>query len=171
MPDPLPHGFQIDLSIEAGAWPDEDDLAELADRAVAAAFSEAGLQVMEGTEVSLLFTDDGTIQGLNAKWRGKDKPTNVLSFPGSDPEGDVYGPLLGDIVFAYETVAAEADDMGIEFNDHLTHLTVHGLLHLFDYDHQESDEAELMESLEKAILASLGIDDPYADRPLVADGA
>jgi probable rRNA maturation factor len=171
MPDHLPQGFQIDLSVEAGAWPGEDLLAALAERAVSAALAEADLQVMEGSEVSLLFTDDETIRGLNAKWRGKDKATNVLSFPGSDPEGDVYGPLLGDIVFAYETVAAEAAEMGIEFTDHLTHLTVHGLLHLFDYDHQESDEAELMESHEKAILASLGIDDPYAGRPLVADGA
>lgn len=170
MPDILPDGFQIDLSIEAGDW-DEAVLMILAERAVAAAFAVADLEVLDNTEVSLLFTDDASIRKLNAEWREKDKPTNVLSFPGSDPQGDVYGPLLGDIVFAQETVAREADEMGIEFSDHLSHLIVHGLLHLFDYDHQENDEAELMESLEKAILASIGIDDPYTDRPLVADGA
>lgn len=168
MPDILPDGFQIDLSIEAGDW-DEAVLMILAERAIAAAFAAADLEVMDNTEVSLLFTNDASIRKLNAEWREKDKPTNVLSFPGSDPQGDVYGPLLGDIVFAQETVAREADEMGIEFSDHLSHLIVHGLLHLFDYDHQENDEAELMESLEKAILASIGIDDPYADRPLVAD--
>ncbi|ASP35507.1 rRNA maturation RNase YbeY [Labrenzia sp. VG12] len=168
MPDILPDGFQIDLSIEAGNW-DEAVLMVLSERAISAAFGIADLEVMENTEVSLLFTDDTAIRKLNAQWREKDKPTNVLSFPGSDPDGDVYGPLLGDIVFAYETVVREAEDMGIDFSDHLSHLIVHGLLHLFDYDHQENDEAELMESLEKAILASIGIEDPYADRPLVAD--
>lgn len=95
----------------------------------------------------------------------------MLSFPGSDPQDDVYGPLLGDLVFAFETITREAEELGIEFDDHLSHLTVHGLLHLFDYDHQENDEAELMESLEKTILATIGIDDPYADRPLVAEGS
>ncbi|WP_299809068.1 rRNA maturation RNase YbeY [uncultured Roseibium sp.] len=169
MPGPLPDGFVIDLAIEAGEWPGEADLFRLADRTISAAFAEAGLQVTENTEVSLLFTDDAGIRQLNGKWRDKDKATNVLSFPGGNPEGDVYGPLLGDIVFGYETVLREAEELGIEFGDHLSHLIVHGLLHLFDYDHQDNEEAELMESLEKAILASLGIDDPYADRPLVAD--
>lgn len=169
-PDPLPEGFLIDVSVEAGDWPAEDRLTALAERAIAAAFSGADLEIMADTEVSLLFTDDAGIQVLNRKWRDKDKPTNVLSFPGSTPEGDVYGPLLGDIVFAFETVTREAQQLGIEFSDHLSHLTVHGLLHLFDYDHQDDEEAELMESLEKAILASIGIDDPYSDSPLVADG-
>lgn len=168
MPDILPEGFQIDLSIESGAW-DEAVLVILAERAISAVFSVAELEVLDNTEVSLLFTDDAAIRKLNREWREKDKPTNVLSFPGSDPQGDVYGPLLGDIVFAHETVLREAEEMGIEFSDHVSHLIVHGLLHLFDYDHQDNDEAELMESLEKAILASIGIDDPYADRPLVAD--
>jgi len=170
MPGPLPDGFVIDVSIEAGDWPEESELSALAERAISAAFSEAGLQVLDDTEVSLLFTDDAGIRKLNGQWRDKDKSTNVLSFPGSDPDGEVYGPLLGDIVFAYETVAGEAVELGIEFSDHLSHLTVHGLLHLFDYDHQDNEEAELMESLERSVLASLGIDDPYADRPLVADG-
>ncbi|PVB61303.1 rRNA maturation RNase YbeY [Labrenzia sp. 011] len=171
MPGPLPDGFAIDLSIEAGDWPDEGELSRLARRAISAAFAEAPLEVLEDTEVSLLFTDDAGIRRLNGKWRDKDRPTNVLSFPGSNPDGDLYGPLLGDIVFAYETVFREAGELGIDFGDHLSHLTVHGLLHLFDYDHQDNEEAELMESLEKAILASLGMDDPYADRPLVADGS
>lgn len=166
----LPDGFQIDIAVEAGDWPEEAVLLELVRTAAGAVFGEADLEVLEGTEVSLLFTNDAGIQKLNHQWRDKDKPTNVLSFPGSDPQEDVYGPLLGDIVFACETVVRESGDLGIEFNNHLTHLTVHGLLHLFDYDHQEEDEAELMESLEKAILAKLGIDDPYADRPLEADG-
>ncbi|MES0810309.1 rRNA maturation RNase YbeY [Roseibium sp. SCPC15] len=169
MPETLPEGFVIDLAIEAGSWPEEGRLRSLAERAISAAFQKADLEAIENTEVSLLFTDDASIRKLNKQWRDKDKPTNVLSFPGSDPQGDVYGPLLGDIVFANETVVREAEEMGVDFSDHLTHLTVHGLLHLFDYDHQENDEAELMESLEQSILAALGIDDPYADRPLVAD--
>lgn len=166
----LPDGFVIDLSVEAGDWPAEPELHDLAARAIVAAFAKADLAVQAGSEVSLLFTDNEAIRKLNGQWRDKDKPTNVLSFPGSDPDGETYGPLLGDIVFAFETVASEAKELGIDFSDHLSHLTVHGLLHLFDYDHQEHDEAELMETLEKTILASIGIDDPYSDRPLVADG-
>ncbi|QFT34795.1 Endoribonuclease YbeY [Labrenzia sp. THAF82] len=167
----LPEGFQIDLSIEAVGWSDETRLEKIVTRAVAAAFAATDLEVQRGSEVSLLFTDDDAIRKLNREWREKDKPTNVLSFPGSDPQDDVYGPLLGDLVFAFETITREAEELGIEFDDHLSHLTVHGLLHLFDYDHQENDEAELMESLEKTILATIGIDDPYADRPLVAEGS
>ncbi|MES0883316.1 rRNA maturation RNase YbeY [Roseibium sp. SCP14] len=169
MSEALPEGFLIDLAIEAGNWPEERQLRALVERAISAAFQEADLEAIENTEVSLLFTDDVSIRRLNKQWRDKDKPTNVLSFPGSDPQGDVYGPLLGDIVFAHDTIVREAEEMGVDFSDHLSHLTVHGLLHLFDYDHQESDEAELMECLEKSILAALGVDDPYADRPLVAD--
>ncbi len=165
----LPEGVGIDLSIEAGNWPDRELLEARTEQAIAAALAGGALDVADGSEVSLLFTDDAAIRTLNSRWRGKDKATNVLSFPGSDPVGDVYGPLLGDIVFAHETVEREAQDLGIEFLDHLTHLTVHGLLHLLDYDHQDNEEAELMESLEKSILATLGIDDPYEDRPLVAD--
>ena len=170
MTETLPDVFVIDLSVEAGDWPSEENLRHLTTTAIAAAFARAGLQARPRSEVSLLFTDDDAIRKLNARWRQKDRPTNVLSFPGGDPQEDVYGPLLGDIVFAFETIDREARDMGIDFSDHLSHLTVHGILHLFDYDHQDSDEAELMEALEKTILASIGIDDPYSDRPLVADG-
>lgn len=165
----LPDGFLIDLAIEAGDWPDTEALQACVDAAVAAAFANADLKVVPGTEVSFLFTDDAAIRELNCQWRDKDKATNVLSFPASDPEDDVYGPLLGDIVLAFETVVREAADLGIEFRDHLTHLTVHGFLHLFGYDHQDDEEAEVMEASEKAILACLQIDDPYAGRPLAAD--
>ncbi len=169
MSDVLPAGLLIDISMEAGRWPEEGQLTFVVERAVAAALANADLPVAEATELSLLFTDDKAIRKLNTEWRNKDAPTNVLSFPGGEPQSGVYGPLLGDIVFAYETVAREAREQGIEFVDHLTHLTIHGLLHLFDYDHQENEEAERMESLEKVILASIGIANPYEDCPLVAD--
>lgn len=170
MTSALPEGFVVDVAVEAGDWPDESDLARLAEAAICATLSTGKLQVIENSEISLLFTDDAAIRKLNGQWRDKDKPTNVLSFPGSDPVDETYGPLLGDIVFGFETMVNEARDMGVDFSDHLSHLTVHGLLHLFDYDHQTNEEAELMEGLEKTILASLGIDDPYAGSPLVVDG-
>ncbi|WP_299476641.1 rRNA maturation RNase YbeY [uncultured Roseibium sp.] len=170
MTDALPEGVAVDLTIEAGRWPSEDELREVVLRAIHACFAKADLKVLDNSEISLLFTDDEAIRKLNGEWRDKDKPTNVLSFPGSDPNDETYGPLLGDIVFACETISREAQELGVDFSDHLSHLTVHGLLHLFDYDHQEREEAELMESLEKAVLASIDIDDPYADSALVADG-
>ncbi|WP_417693862.1 rRNA maturation RNase YbeY, partial [Roseibium sp.] len=126
-------------------------------------------EAVPGSEVSLVFTDDEAIRELNRTWRQKDKPTNVLSFPGSDPDGELYGPLLGDIVIALETVKRESVELEIDFHAHLTHLVIHGILHLFDYDHQDDEEAEVMEELERCILASLDIADPYADRPLEAD--
>ncbi len=161
--------LEIDLTVESGDWPGQDELEALAQKAIATSVRIAELNAMPGSEVSLLLTDDAAIRELNNRWRDKDKPTNVLSFPGSDPSGDVYGPMLGDIVFAFETIRREADELGIDFSDHFTHLVVHGILHLFDYDHQEDDEAEKMESLERAILATLNIADPYQDRPLLAD--
>ncbi len=170
MTSALPDGFVIDVTLEAGDWPAEEELARLAETAIRATLSKGKLQVMDNSELSLLFTNDASIRKLNGEWRDKDKPTNVLSFPGSDPVDDRYGPLLGDIVFGFETISSEARDMGVDFSDHLSHLTVHGLLHLFDYDHQTDEEAELMEGLEKTILASLSIDDPYAGSPLVVEG-
>jgi len=156
----------IDLMVEAGSWPAEDVLAALLARAVEASFSEGRLDAIEGSELSVVFTDDAHIRELNDAWRQKDKATNVLSFPGSPPGRGRFGPLLGDIVVASETVASEAEAEGISFDDHLTHLLVHGLLHLFGHDHIEDVEAERMEALETAILGRLGIADPYAERAL-----
>ncbi|MDQ0132585.1 putative rRNA maturation factor [Neorhizobium galegae] len=120
-------------------------------------------------ELSLVFTDDAAIKEINAEWRGKDKPTNVLSFPAFPLEpGKMPGPMLGDIVIARETVEREAVDLDKSFEDHLTHLLVHGFLHLFGYDHMQTDEAERMEALETRILATLGLSDPYAGQdPIV----
>ncbi|NBN65746.1 rRNA maturation RNase YbeY [Microvirga tunisiensis] len=159
----------IEIAIESGDWPDEDRLFALSEAAVAAAFARAPLKALPESELSLVFVDDARIQELNAEWRGKDKPTNVLSFPGGEPMNGVFGPLLGDIIFAWETVAREAVEQDVSFDHHFSHLVVHGLLHLFGYDHQMDAEAEVMEDLERQILADLGIADPYADAPLVAD--
>jgi probable rRNA maturation factor len=115
--------------------------------------------------VSLVFTDDASVRVLNRDYRGKDKPTNVLSFPAPQLVPGRFGPLIGDIVVARETVAAESAADGLTFADHLTHLIVHGFLHLVGYDHETDDEAAVMEGLETSILQQLGIADPYAERP------
>ena len=116
----------------------------------------------EPVSVSLLFADDATIRVLNRDWRGKDKATNVLSFPPPDT-GFPEGPEpMGDIALALETVTREANDEGKPFADHLAHLLVHGFLHLAGYDHETDEEAEEMEALERSILATLAIPDPYA---------
>ncbi|MER8804927.1 rRNA maturation RNase YbeY [Mesorhizobium sp. M0998] len=155
---PLP--VEIDIAIEAGDWPDEAVLMRLVDHAVSAAFAETGADGR--SELSIVFSDDARIRTLNAGWRGKDKPTNVLSFPAFPfARGGPLAPMLGDIVLAAETVAREAalEDKPIE--DHISHLVIHGLLHLLGYDHETDAEAELMEATERAALARLAIPDPY----------
>jgi probable rRNA maturation factor len=111
--------------------------------------------------VSVLLGDDASIAELNQKFRGKAGPTNVLSFP---PPGSVAGAegFLGDIALAAETIVAQAENQGKRFEVHAAHLIVHGFLHLLGYDHEEPADAEVMEARERAILASIGIDDPYA---------
>ena len=151
----------IDISIEAGEWPDGEALTRLVERAVAAAFAEAG--GAGRSELSIVFSDDAHIRTLNAGWRAKDKPTNVLSFPAfPSQKGGQLPPMLGDIVLAAETVAREAvlEDKPLE--NHITHLVTHGLLHLLGYDHETDAEAEEMEAIERAALARLAIPDPYA---------
>ena len=112
-------------------------------------------------ELSIVLADDDFVQELNREWRGKDKPTNVLSFPQDDPM------MLGDVILAFETVQREADEQDKRFEDHTTHLVVHGLLHLLGHDHEEDDEAEIMESLEIEILKGLGIKNPYETQDFV----
>lgn len=155
--------LDIDLMVEAGEWPGEEALQALVGRAVPVALAEAGVDSAEGVELSLVFTDDESIRKLNAEWRGKDKATNVLSFPAFPVEpGDPLPPMLGDIVLAAETVAREAVLENKPLESHITHLVIHGLLHLIGYDHETDAEAEEMEGLERRALARLAIPDPYA---------
>jgi probable rRNA maturation factor len=138
-------------------------------RAIRTAIDAAAAATRRKTfEVSVMLTHDRAIRALNRDWRGFDKATNVLSFPAAAAAGGPKSPLLGDIVIAYETVAREAKAEHKAFLHHLSHLAVHGFLHLIGYDHEMSREAETMEALERRILARLGIADPYADTDIEA---
>ena len=116
----------------------------------------------DGASVSLCLADDAQLRALNLRWRGIDKPTNVLSFPSAPPGPRARSAALGDIALAYETLAREADALGVPLADHYRHLVAHGFLHLIGYDHETDQEAERMEALETRILARLGAADPYA---------
>lgn len=161
--------LDIQLAVEAGSWPDEAALEAFAGRVLehaAAHLADEQGQPFPAVpvELSLVFTDDDAIRTVNREWRGQDKPTNVLSFPAFPLEpGGQPGPMLGDIVLAEETLRREALDLAIAFDDHLTHLLVHGFLHLFGYDHMTEEEAAVMEGLETRILAQLGLADPYRE--------
>jgi probable rRNA maturation factor len=126
------------------------------------ALKQSKAKVKGAAELSILLTNDEEQHELNQQWRGKDSTTNVLSFPQIEPFGPVVG-LLGDITLARETLVREAEEQGVTFEAHFTHLVVHGFLHILGYDHVDDAEALQMERLETQILASLGIDDPYAD--------
>lgn len=158
----------IDIAIEARGWTVLEAPEALATAVVAAAVAACDLTLAPGTEVSLVLCDDAFIAELNRKWRGIDRPTNVLAFPsGVDPMG---AGVLGDIVIAYETAEREAVAAEIPLRDHVAHLMAHGFLHLVGYDHIDDDEAEEMEGLEVRILAQLGIADPYGGGLVLAAG-
>ena len=165
------------LTVETYAatpWPDSLDWEARAAEAVAAALAltpyASLVDAAPLVEVSVRLTDDAEVHQLNRDFRGKDKPTNVLSFPqvqqdllaglANSDDGEI---LLGDIVLARETCAREAEEKGIALADHATHLIVHGALHLVGYDHIDDASAHAMEGLEVKALASLGLANPYAD--------
>jgi len=176
------------LSIEESGWqeaaPAGMSLDLLVERAARAALIAAAPNLRQG-EVSIVLASDARVQELNREWRGLDKPTNVLSFPGGDPDDfeedeeedepppareegreDYDGPppmQLGDVILAWPTVRREADEQGKPVAAHMSHLVVHGMLHLLGFDHEEEEQAGIMEGLEVAILAGLGIADPYAE--------
>ena len=167
--------LDVDCDIVAGDWDQEFDWESLTLAAVAAALAGAGhAAVVEGQgaqlEVSIRLSDDEEVQRLNRDYRGKDKPTNILSFPMLDP-ADIDGTLgrddmdllLGDMALAFETTEREAAEKAIPLADHVTHLLVHGTLHLLGHDHQDDPTADAMEALETRILAGLGIANPYTE--------
>jgi len=144
------------------AWDAGVDWPALARSAVHAAVAHSRHPGLVDSEVSVKFTDDEEVRALNAAWRGKDKATNVLSFPMAEESELAGAQLLGDIVLAYGICAAEAADRKVAIEVHAAHLVVHGTLHLLGYDHETSDEdAEEMEQAERRALASIGIADPY----------
>lgn len=150
MSDPEPDVPVIEVEVEDPAWNAVPEVEALVRRAALAAKPDGGVVV--------LLADDDAVAELNQQFRHKAGPTNVLSFPAPEnPEN-----LLGDIALAYGVCAREAAEQGKTLADHLSHLTVHGVLHLAGYDHQTDDEAEAMEELERRVLAALGISDPYA---------
>jgi probable rRNA maturation factor len=154
-----------EVLVVADCWRAEADAEAIIHRAVEAAAEIVNAETGDA-ELAIMLTDDVGIRTLNANWRGIDKPTNVLSFPALQPTGpSLPGDpprMLGDLAIAYETVRREADDERKAFDHHLSHLAIHGFLHLIGYDHETDEEAGKMESLERKILARLGIPDPYA---------
>jgi probable rRNA maturation factor len=161
--------LSLDISVPSPLWRRLPRARPIARETIAAASESQGtrpegrasLQTPYDGDVSLCLADDAALRALNLSWRGIDKPTNVLSFPAA-PGRPGEAPALGDIALAYETLAREAEDLGISLADHYRHLLVHGFLHLIGYDHETDAEAERMEALETKILARLGVADPYA---------
>jgi probable rRNA maturation factor len=146
---------KIDIRVESDLWKRKPDIKTVARRAIVKAATMAALPKCE---LSVLLTDDPTIRTINADWRGVNAPTNVLSFPAP---GGGDRPFIGDIVLAYETIAAEARAERKPFAHHFAHLAVHGFLHLLGYDHIRKKDAEIMEDAERGILRQLRIPDPY----------
>ena len=170
----------VDIVVEESGWADLP-LSDLAEQAAQSALETAGLPA-QGYEISLLACDDQRIAALNAEFRGKPMPTNVLSWPAFDlgpetpgappahpPAGSGEPPLpLGDVAIALQTVLREADAGSIPLKNHVTHLILHGCLHLLGFDHQTDEDAEVMEGLERAAMARLGLPDPYQQAGVAA---
>lgn len=148
---------EIDIMVEAAGWNSISGLEALVEKAARAVLAN---EDAEECSLSILLADDATLQRLNATFRHKDKPTNVLSFPAPDMPGQ-DADFLGDLALSHDTCAREAQEEGKSLADHMMHLVVHGTLHLLGYDHENEAEAEEMEALEVAVLASLGIKNPY----------
>jgi probable rRNA maturation factor len=150
---------------DSDLWDAMPDAEAVVAAAVRAAFAEAGLVALPDAELSVILADDSRLRELNGAWRAKDRPTNVLTFPACEPDEAAEAPMLGDVVIAFETVRREAGEQGKAIGHHLSHLVIHGVLHLFGHDHEDDAEAEAMEALEVRALARLGVADPYAVDP------
>lgn len=162
MTTPAEHGVvSIDLRVAEPRWESLGDVNALA----AHVLGHAANQLKSAGEISILLTNNAEMRALNKQWRGFDKPTDVLSFPSDSPEIPGEPLHLGDIAMAYETALDDAKAMGRPFEAHVSHLLIHGFLHLLGYDHIQSEDAKVMEPLEAMILSGLGWPDPYAVGP------
>jgi probable rRNA maturation factor len=152
----------FDIQRHSPLWRAVPKVTALVRKAAWAAVTQSGIVTLPTACIAIALADDAMVRAANGAFRAKDKPTNVLSFPAVPAERLANTPFLGDVIIAYETVAAEAAAEGKPFADHLAHLVVHGVLHILGYDHMTKAEAELMERRETFILASLGVPDPYS---------
>jgi len=153
----------IDITVEYDDWSKLDELESLIKTAALAAIFEREDDFRHRAELSVLLTSDEAVRQLNATYRGQDKPTNVLSF-GGEPDARSQGQdfLLGDIVLSYQTIAIEAEQQRKNLGNHVSHLIVHGVLHLMGYDHRDDQTADAMELVEINILKGIGIENPYS---------
>lgn len=166
-------GLTTDISVVSGGWDSALPEVETVVRRAAESTwrSESGGAAADGAEVSVALADDATMRKLNREYRGKDMPTNVLAFPAEDGGAAGRVRLLGDVVLAFETVQREAAERSKPLADHVSHLVVHGMLHLLGRDHETGVQAAAMEALEISILAGLGVTNPYATVENAADRA
>ena len=178
-----PPEVMIGLAIHDPAWRDlniETDLENFVESLSRSAFLSADYTWLpkqaETIDISIVLTNDDEIKGINAEYRGKDKPTNVLSFPQITPDENLEGvdiPAympLGDIILARETIVREASEQGKDLDAHIAHMVVHGTLHLLGYDHMNDSDARIMEGLESDILKTFGFKAPYDDDYNAANG-
>jgi probable rRNA maturation factor len=157
---------KLELVVKSALWQKRRTAKSVIKKAISAAAKAASTAP---AELAIVLSNDSGIQALNRNWRGKDRPTNVLSFPAAPAvarsgKARLPSPYIGDIVIAYQTTAREAVAEGKPFDHHLAHLAVHGFLHLLGYDHENDRDAETMENLERRILRRLAVPDPYAPR-------
>jgi probable rRNA maturation factor len=157
-----PERLSLDVLTEAGDWTAFAPVERAIQQVAMALSRHARTRTVLGAEATIVLADDALVQQLNSSYRGKDKPTNVLSFPFQAPPGAETSRVLGDVILAAETVRREADESRTPPVHHLQHLVLHGLLHLIGFDHETEAEAEDMERVETEILAGIGVADPHA---------
>lgn len=163
--------MDVDITIRSDEWAADPDLGPLLERAARKTVEIAGLMTEPEAELSIVLAGDDLVRGLNRTYLGHDRTTNVLSFPQDSAVPGATARLLGDIALAYETVAREAAALNRPLQHHAAHLVVHGLLHLFGYDHDSDATATEMEDIERAVLRALAIPDPYADDEVPSEPA